>query len=1062
MRKTRAKKTVGNKKVSPRSKNPLRKNSPPPPTDGRKQFLIAIISIVAIVILALFLIFSQQFVGKAILQPFTGAPNSVGAELIPAIVYENQPFSLKIKANTANYYVNTVGGFITLPSEMSCTDVDSVTNLLPGWIDGFPNLPSNKCENGVIKVGYVVFQLAKTGTFDVVQINFKGKPAWQYKFDFSNFQAYHSVNNINRIFTEKDPIVQIGIPVCGDSDTAPTEQCDNGLNNDDTKVCTSLCTDNICGDGKKYLEFEQCDDGNTENGDGCSSTCVEEVCGNGVISPTEQCDNGVNNADTKACTLLCTDNVCGDGMNYIGVEQCDDGNTESGDGCSSACLVEVEAICGDNICDVKQESTSTCPQDCGLMCPTNGLFVWWKGENNAEDSYKFGYDGIAEANVGYTSGRVGKAFKFDGEYGSWVNVDSKPGTLLADPTDASLSVSFWMKTAATKSPQGSMYLIDSGAGTESKRGFYCNTVQGSLYCAVRQTAAIYKVAASNVIPLNSWKYVTLTFDDDNDELKLYVDGALIKTGTEQQTSGTTYASAKTIIGATTTGQLLFNGSMDEIAVWDRALSAGEIKSLYDSGATGMCSITAFVCGNGMIEAGEDCDDGNLIDVDGCSSTCQTESAICGDNVCEIKFESTVACPQDCGLVCPTNGLVSWWKGEDFQDSFSSHHVIVDGDVSSIPGKVDNALYFSGDEDYLSLGQKPGTIFSDPTGSSLSVSFWLRTNATKSQQGALYIIDSGAGTAARRGFYCSTNQGKLDCAIKHANTIYQVSANNAIPMGAWKFVTFTFDNAKEELKLYLDGASVATGTKAALSSSASPVPTSVIGATNLQTLSFNGTLDEIAVWGRVLTPAEIKAIFDKDDIGMCAVPETICGNGFVETGEECDDGNAIATDVCNLCKNAICGDGVVRLGTEQCDGSNLAGASCQTLGFAGGSLSCKSGCQFNNAACTAAPLVPPAVTSTVNGTKISLGKITPANDTFSTLVTATESFPQKVVVYTVLYDASGKVLQLESDEITGGMTKDAWKVITATHLQAEVKKKTVLVFDVEPNPTVYAKLEETYS
>jgi len=34
---------------------------------------------------------------------------------------------------------------------------------------------------------------------------------------------------------------------------------------------------------------------------------------------------------------------------------------------------------------------------------------------------------------------------------------------------------------------------------------------------------------------------------------------------------------------------------------------------------------AAVCGNGVIETGEECDDGNVVDGDGCSSTCQTEA-----------------------------------------------------------------------------------------------------------------------------------------------------------------------------------------------------------------------------------------------------------------------------------------------------------------------------------------------------------------------------------------------------------------------------------------------------
>jgi cysteine-rich repeat protein len=49
---------------------------------------------------------------------------------------------------------------------------------------------------------------------------------------------------------------------------------------------------------------------------------------------------------------------------------------------------------------------------------------------------------------------------------------------------------------------------------------------------------------------------------------------------------------------------------------------------------------------------------------------------------------------------------------------------------------------------------------------------------------------------------------------------------------------------------------------------------------------------------------------------------ICGNGVVEDGEDCDDGNNNDRDACtNQCTNARCGDGIVQNGVEQCDDGN---------------------------------------------------------------------------------------------------------------------------------------------
>lgn len=48
----------------------------------------------------------------------------------------------------------------------------------------------------------------------------------------------------------------------------------------------------------------------------------------------------------------------------------------------------------------------------------------------------------------------------------------------------------------------------------------------------------------------------------------------------------------------------------------------------------------------------------------------------------------------------------------------------------------------------------------------------------------------------------------------------------------------------------------------------------------------------------------------------------CGNGNVETGEECDDGNAVDTDNClTTCTTPKCNDGFVQSGVEECDDGN---------------------------------------------------------------------------------------------------------------------------------------------
>ena len=69
-----------------------------------------------------------------------------------------------------------------------------------------------------------------------------------------------------------------------------------------------------------------CDDGNVESGDGCSYYCTVE-CG-------YTCGGGGQGCET----------TCGDGLR-AGEEECDDGNDVEGDGCSSTCTVETGWTC---------------------------------------------------------------------------------------------------------------------------------------------------------------------------------------------------------------------------------------------------------------------------------------------------------------------------------------------------------------------------------------------------------------------------------------------------------------------------------------------------------------------------------------------------------------------------------------------------------------------------------------------------------------------------------------------------------------------------------------------
>lgn len=73
-------------------------------------------------------------------------------------------------------------------------------------------------------------------------------------------------------------------------------------------------------------------------------------------------------------------------------------------------------------------------------------------------------------------------------------------------------------------------------------------------------------------------------------------------------------------------------------------------------------------------------------------------------------------------------------------------------------------------------------------------------------------------------------------------------------------------------------------------------------------------------GEDVDGASYRDEFAIDDI--LVDPLSVCGNGTMETGEACDDGNTDDDDGCtSLCMSATCGDGFVQKDFEQCDDGN---------------------------------------------------------------------------------------------------------------------------------------------
>jgi len=477
---------------------------------------------------------------------------------------------------------------------------------------------------------------------------------------------------------------------CGDGLVYPPEVCDvaaggvgpGGCKDDCAEVndgweCTSYqgsqnsCYRHVCGDGARTSD-EECDDGNTRPGDGCDANChIEEgfiisigsrgkleksimqpICGDGRTVFGEECDSGSTLTYRQTCIdckavsgFHCEVNNfvsvckprCGDGVRteydenqQLAPEECDDGNTDSGDGCSSDCKLEVGFVCTNNTFGNKTKCVKAV---CG-----NGILE--SGETCDLGTVTHpGCVGCQEV-LGYTCSNVTNTCTEKCGDGYITQSESCDAGDLAGCTancqGARSGFDCHVETG-TKNGQTYRYSVcESSCGDGSKSdeeecddgnnkngdgcdgycfvehpGWSCTTVNGQLSVCTSTCGDGHRVGTEEC-------------DDGN---TVNGDGCsstcTVETGFECPSRG---GACYPICGD---GRVLGDEQCDDgnILNGDGCDSLCKVESGWQCrkrASDGVSECMKPGCGNGQVSWEEDCDDGNTIDGDGCSSTCHLE------------------------------------------------------------------------------------------------------------------------------------------------------------------------------------------------------------------------------------------------------------------------------------------------------------------------------------------------------------------------------------------------------------------------------------------------------
>ena len=199
-----------------------------------------------------------------------------------------------------------------------------------------------------------------------------------------------------------------------------------------------------------------------------------------------------------------------------------------------------------------------------------------EGEGNvAHDLSGFGNDGDITGATWTADGLSGNALSFDGS-GDYIKCSDDP-TL--NPGTGSWTVEAWFKTS-TEARQG---LLVKDDGTD---GYYLDIYDyRELHFLVRDSGSYDKiVGTTRDLHDGQWHQAVGVRDESDGKLYLYLDGAPDAAPVEavNTAGGDVAPSVDCYLGNLgSTGSFQFRGTMDEVRVYSRALSASEILQRYE-------------------------------------------------------------------------------------------------------------------------------------------------------------------------------------------------------------------------------------------------------------------------------------------------------------------------------------------------------------------------------------------------------------------------------------------------------------------------------------------------
>ena len=526
------------------------------------------------------------------------------------------------------------------------------------------------------------------------------------------------------------------------------------------------------------------------------------------------------------------------------------------------------------------------------VAPPSGLVSWWKGENNANDQLGVN-NGTLQGGTTYSAGLVGQAFSFNGVNG-YVEV---PHSATLNLTSG-LTLGTWFNLRSLDAALFSKG--DSGASEPGSSYHLVVMPNGSINVALYGTyPADWWQTAAGLVTTGQWYHVATTWDGTygpSGNVKLYLNGALVQTWTKSLTP--LNATTQTLTLGSMKPPTYYHhmdGLIDEPAIFSRALSADEIATIYNTGSSGITvpdttpdafnftaqtdmptnttivsnpitvtginypTAISITVGDYQINSGSwtslsgTVSNGDTVTVRQTSSaspsTPTTETLTIGG--VSGAFNVTTAASGDPNA----SGLIAWWKAEENgYDAVGGNHGTAMNGLTYAAGKVNQAFSLDGVNDYVDAGTNDAFNFNGGAGD-FTIQAWIKKNANAGT-GIIGKATHGPG-GPYSGPYSGWDLGTLDDGSLFLSGVgvwdFRTSPNTIIA-GNWYHVAVTKNGSS--YKLYSNGQEVASASHGNLETSSSPL---LIGSVYSDVYFFNGLIDEVKIYNRALSAAEVSKL-----------------------------------------------------------------------------------------------------------------------------------------------------------------------------------------------------------